>query len=335
MNSYKRYTALLSGKPADILPCIPIVMHFAAEYINKTYADFASDYNVLVEANSACARDFSFDQLSVISDPYRETHGFGAEIKYHANRVPECICPPLFGSKDLSLLKAPNPLTSERMLDRVNGIKLFHEKYNKQYSILGWVEGPAASAATLRSVGNFLIDIIDDIPFTEKLMDVCTQTAIEFAKAQITNGADTIGIGDAIASQVSPDIYEKIILPREKQLVDAIHDAGAYVRLHICGNITHLLPGIAELDVDILDVDSMVDLKITRNNVGTKVVIAGNIDPVRNIKMGTPIDIQDHVLKNYNDAGNPFMINAGCEIPAATPHENLKALCKPIAYKAY
>jgi len=28
--------------------------------------------------------------------------------------------------------------------------------------------------------------------------------------------------------------------------------------------------------------------------------------------------------------GNPYFVNAGCEIPAGTPVENLKALCKPI-----
>ena len=70
-------------------------------------------------------------------------------------------------------------------------------------------------------------------------------------QAQIAAGADTIGIGDAIASQVSPDIYDRLIQPREKKLVRAIQAAGGLVRLHICGNITHLLAGIADLGVNI------------------------------------------------------------------------------------
>ena len=28
------------------------------------------------------------------------------------------------------------------------------------------------------------------------------------------------------------------------------------------------------------------------------------------------------------------MVNAGCEIPAATPAENLLALCEPVPFKA-
>ena len=95
MTPLDRYNALLNGQPFDHYPRIPIVMQYAAEYIGSTYEKFASDHRVLVEANIRCAEDFGFDQLSTISDPYRETAGFGAEIVYHENGVPECVSPPL------------------------------------------------------------------------------------------------------------------------------------------------------------------------------------------------------------------------------------------------
>jgi len=52
---------------------------------------------------------------------------------------------------------------------------------------------------------------------------------------------------------------------------------GAFVRLHICGNITHLLPGIVTLGVDVLDVDHLVDLALVRQQVGAHVALPGNI----------------------------------------------------------
>ena len=85
-------------------------MQFAAEYIGRDYAAFASDYRVLVEANLACAKDFGIDQLSAISDPYRETHGFGAEIVFMKDGPPRCPHPPLEDEKDFSNLKKPEPL---------------------------------------------------------------------------------------------------------------------------------------------------------------------------------------------------------------------------------
>jgi len=81
MNSLERYLATLEGKPVDHLARLPILMQFAAEHIGSNYAAFASDWRILVEANLRCRDEFGFDQVSAISDPYREAQGFGAEVK--------------------------------------------------------------------------------------------------------------------------------------------------------------------------------------------------------------------------------------------------------------
>jgi MtaA/CmuA family methyltransferase len=306
-------------------------MQFAAEHIGSNYGAFASDYRVLVRANEACARDFGMDQVSCISDPYRETQGFGGKMEYVRDGVPHCTHP-LEQSKDLGLLRQPDPDRSERMRDRVDAARLFRDRLAGEYSILGWVEGPAAEAADLRSVTNFLTDLMDDEPFAGDLMDLCLEVAIAFAGAQIAAGCDTVGIGDAIASQVSPDLYERLIWPRQRKLAQAIHDRGAFVKLHICGNITHLLPAIASLGVDILDFDHMVDPGRVRQAVGRDVALTGNIDPVEGICRGTPAAIQNSIRRIYGRVGNPYMVNAGCEIPANTPPENLRALCEPLPF---
>ena len=332
MNGYQRYMAALKRQAVDFLPRTPILMQFAAEYMGSDYAAFASDHRVLVEANEVCARDFGIDQLSCISDPYRETQGFGSTIEFMKNGPPRSSHP-LQETKDLSVLAKPDPGSSVRMLDRVRAVETYHRRFHGQFSILGWVEGPAAEAADLRNVTPFLIDLLDDEPFACELMDLCIDTAIEFARAQVDAGADTIGIGDAIASQVGPDLYHELIQPREKRLVRAIQEMGAYVKLHICGNITHLLPGIADLGVDILDVDHLVDMARVRGAVGGRVAIAGNADPVSVVRNGTPGAIRDAVRKAYEQVGNPYIVNAGCEIPAGTPVDNLKAFCEPLAYQ--
>ncbi len=330
MNGFERYMNMMKGSPVDMLPRIPILMQFAAEFIGSNYGKFAADYRVLVEANARCATEFGMDQVSAISDPYRETQGFGAEIEYVADGVPKCKHYPLQDTKDLTMLAQPDPYHSTRMLDRLNAIREYSRQFAQQYSILGWIEGPAAEAADLRGVSNFFIDLLEDKPFAAALMDRCVEVGIAFARAQIEAGADTIGIGDAVASQVSPRAYTQLILPRQKALIHAIKEMGALARLHICGNITHLLPGIAQLEIDILDVDHVVDMVVVRKTVGTSVVLAGNIDPVSGVLQGTPASIRQNILETYRLVGNPFMVNAGCEIPHGTPLENLHALCEPI-----
>lgn len=329
MNGYERYRATLRGEAVDFPPRTPILMQFAAEYIGSNYGAFASDHRVLAEANLRCAERFGMDQVSAISDPYRETEGFGGLTTYVKDGVPRCTHP-LEDAMDLSLLKRPDPSVSPRMRDRVDAVRLFKERAGGRHSILGWIEGPAAEAADVRGVQNFLMDAIEEPEFACALMDRCVEAGIEFARAQIEAGADTIGIGDAIASQVSPAIYSGMVQPREKRLVQAIRAMGAWVKLHICGNITHLLPGIADLGVDVLDVDHMVDLRAARAAVGPKVVLTGNIDPAAGVLRGTPDAIRARMRECLAEAGMPYMANAGCEIPAGTPEENLLAVCEPM-----
>jgi MtaA/CmuA family methyltransferase len=310
-------------------------MQYAAEYIGSNYGEFAKDHRVLVEANARCAEAFGFEQLSCISDPYRETAGFGGDITYVPDGVPRCSAP--LGAADEPNLAAlpvarPEPLEAARMRDRIEAVRLYRERFGETYSILGWIEGPAAEAADLREPGNFLIDLLEEPGFAAELMDRCVEVGTRFARAQIDAGADTIGIGDAIASQVSPETYASLIQPREKRLVEAIHAAGARVRLHICGKITHLLAGIAGLDVDIVDCDHAVDLAGARRALGARVVLSGNLDPVAAVRHGTPESIREAVAACYAAAGNPWMVNAGCEIPPGTPEANLRALCEPVAW---
>jgi MtaA/CmuA family methyltransferase len=333
MNSLQRYLATVRGQPADILPRVPILMQFAAEHIGSNYAAFASDWRVLVEANLRCRDEFGFDQVSAISDPYREVQGFGGEIHYEADHARTCRTPPLRDIRDLSPLREdPDPYACERMLDRLLAVRAFKARVGGECSILGWVEGPAAEAADLRGVLDFLMDLMDDCEACRRLMELCTRTAICFAEAQLAEGADTIGVGDAIASQMPPDLYRELVWPFQKQLFEAIQAKGGLVKLHICGNINHLLPHIGELGVDILDIDHMVDPRKARACAGPHVAIAGRVDPVADVLHGTPEAIRRAAAESYRAIGNPHLVMAGCEIPPGTPPAHLRALCEPIPY---
>jgi MtaA/CmuA family methyltransferase len=334
MKPLERYLATLAGQSVDHLARTSILMQFAAEHIGSNYGAFASDHRVLTEANLVCARTFDFDQVSAISDPYRETQGFGAKIIYGRDMVPRCEKHPLEDEADFSKLPRPNPLEAERMRDRIEAVRTYRARVGGEYSILGWVEGPAAEAADLRRLDNFFMDLLEDEGYIGDLMDLCVDVALDFGRAQVASGADTIGIGDAVASQVSPDVYERLILPREQRLVRGLKESGAKVRMHICGNITHLLPGLASLNLDVIDVDHMVSVGKVREALGPKVAIGGNLDPVADILRGNPDSIRAKLERCYQEAGNPFFVNAGCEIPSGTPPENLKALCAPFTCAA-
>ncbi|MCC5836026.1 MAG: uroporphyrinogen decarboxylase family protein [Opitutales bacterium] len=334
MTPKERYLNTLQGKPCDCLPRVPILMQFAAEYIGSNYGAFAADYRILAEANYRCAKDFDFDQLSAISDPYRETAGFGGITTFVEDGVPRCSGP-LEGDDDIdvSKLPRPDPLQCDRMRDRIEGVREMHRLAGETHSIMGWVEGPAAEAADLRGLSNFFMDLLDDKEGVDALMERTTDNAIHFAHAQIEAGADTVGIGEAMASQVSAETYAELILPYTDRLVRAIRERGAFVKLHVCGNITHLLPHFRTMPINILDLDHLVDTSTARQLIGPGITLCTNLDPSGLVCHGNPETIRAAVLKAVSRLGNPCMINAGCEIPSGTPEENLRALCTPVPWK--
>lgn len=330
MTPAERYQAVVGGERPDFLPRVPIVMRWAAEHIGSDYGSLASDHRVLVEAHLRCAEEFGFEQLSCISDPYRETAGFGASIKFHRHQVPECVHPPLADPSRLPGMRVPDPWEAERMRDRLEAVLLFRERDRGCRSVMGWVEGPAALAADLRGVSDFLMDLLEEPAWCADLLDLCTETVIRFALAQIKAGADTIGVGDAICSQISGPVYEDLILPRQQRLAAAIKQAGACLRLHICGPTMHLWEGIASFQPHIFDCDHMVPLAAARRALGPKVVLAGRLDPVSLLRFGSPEAIRQAVAADAAQAGFPCMVCAGCEIPSGTPQHNLHALCQPL-----
>ncbi|MDX1285774.1 MAG: uroporphyrinogen decarboxylase family protein, partial [Draconibacterium sp.] len=269
------------GKTQDKVLFRPILMQFAAEYIGSNYGKFASDYNVLVEANLRCMDDFGLDMLGLISDPYRETSAFGAKIEYVPNGVPRCLNLIVNSMDDVINLKNPDVYKETRTLDRIKAGELLSKKTRGNIPIIGWIEGPLAEACDLTGIENMMMQLMIDPDFANRLMDKCIQTAKDFAKAQIEAGCEIIGMGDAVCSQIDVDTYNTYVRDRHKELISYIQDLGGKIKLHICGDTNHLLPSYKNFNLDILDLDWQVDIDHARSVLGDDMIFAGNINPVQ------------------------------------------------------
>ena len=134
--------------------------------------------------------------------------------------------------------------------------------------IEGWIEGPCAEAADLRGINRLMTDFFDDPAFVRDLFEFTLELGLRFGRAQVEAGVDIVGVGDAAASLVGPQIYEEFVLPYEKRLVDGLHAMGTKVRLHICGNTNRILAGMGSLGCEIVDIDSKVSLAAARAGDG-------------------------------------------------------------------
>jgi len=328
MTSRERVAAVWGHRPVEHLALMPITMQFAAGRIGRKYYDYVTDYRVLVEGQLRAAEEFGFDHVGCISDPAREAADCGAAIIFHEDSPPDIDeSNALLADKSrLAKLKIPDPLGGGRMHDRVKAAALFKEKAGKDKIIEGWIEGPCAEGADLRGINTIMTDFFEDAGFVRGLFEFATKLGLRFAKAQIEAGVDLMGIGDAAASLVGPKIYEEFVWPYEKRLVDGIHKMGAAVRLHICGDTRKILEGMGRLGAEMIDLDYPSPIRMAREKMGQKQVICGNINPVSVLREASPEEIYKAVEICHKEAGENFIVGAGCEVTRDTPIENIRML---------
>ncbi len=323
-----RIVELLKGGKIVSIPFMPITMMAASDFVGERYKDYATDYRIQALGQLEITDYYNIDHVSAISDPVVEAHDYGAPIIFFEND------PPMADGKNVLLhsrqalvnFKPVLPENGKRMSNRLRLVEELKTKARGRKLVEGWVEGPCAEAADLRGLNSLMMDFYDDPSFVTDIFEIVTQGGINFARAQIAAGAELIGVGDAAASLLGPDLYNEYVWEYEKKIVDAIHQAGAYARLHICGDTRRILGSIGRLGYDIVDLDYLAPFDNARKEMGESQILCGNIDPVSVVKNGTPETVRQALDKCRGQAGPNYICGAGCEIPRGTPKENFRAM---------
>ncbi len=329
MTGRERVLAVIAGQKPDHLPFMPITMMFAADILGIKYGQYCRDYKLQADAQIKTAELFGIDHVSIIGPPATSLD-LGTKIQWFEDQPPAKVEEEsLFADKSvLDRMKDPHPPFGECMEDILRCLELMRQRVGEELIVEGWLEGPCAEAADLRGINRLMLDFSDDPGFARDLFDFTLESAIRFSAAQIDAGADVIGVGDAAASLLGPRIYKEFVLPWEKKLVNAIHAHGGKVRLHICGNTRRILSGMAELGCDIVDIDYPVPLAEARAQMGPLQTLTGNLDPVREVRNDSPLSITERLEALQHEAGDRWVVAAGCEIVRDTPHENLRAMLR-------
>jgi MtaA/CmuA family methyltransferase len=305
----------------------PILMHFAARYSGFTYGEFASNHRALVDSNLKCLEDFEMDAVGLISDPYRETSAFGAPVTFPAEGVPQCRNILVNSIEDVKNLKNPDVYKEVRTMDRIRAGMEMKKHVGSKVPVIGWIEGPLAESCNLAGVNEVLLKLMMEPDFVKRLINKTMITARDFARAQVEAGCEIIGVGDAICSQISTENYREFVKEKHCELFQYIKSLGAKVKLHICGNTTHLLEDIREVKPNIMDIDWMVDMDEARKLLGDRIIRCGNLDPVAVIQDKGVEEIRketEHLC--LKEADRRFILSGGCEITVNTPPEHLKAM---------
>jgi uroporphyrinogen decarboxylase len=107
------------------------------------------------------------------------------------------------------------------------------------------------------------------------LMDTLVTVLARYLRAQIDAGVDVVQVFDSWAGVLSPQDYERSVLPWSRRLFES---ASGVPRIHFATGNPELLPLLASVDCEAVSVDWRLPLDEAWARIGDR-AIQGNLDP--------------------------------------------------------
>ena len=128
---------------------------------------------------------------------------------------------------------------------------------------------------------------------------------------------------------IRPETWRRIYKKHYRRIYGAARDAGLVVSIHSCGNITDILPDLAEIGVQVvhpLQPEAM-DVERCRREYGKDLSFWGGLGSQSTLPFGAPEDVRREVrdrLRLFSDGG--YILAPAGAAPAETPVENIVAI---------
>ena len=184
---------------------------------------------------------------------------------------------------------------------------------------------------------NFMMALLSDPAFADRLMGTITDIYIESCHRYLESVGpyiDVFTFWDDVAGQngwlIKPDLYRKLIKPKQKRLVEAIKKkTDAKLFYHSCGATRGLIPDLIEIGFDILNPVQVsakgMNTAELKAEFGKDITFWGGIDTQQVLPFGKPQDVVDEVKRRIDDLapGGGFVFAAVHNIQAFVPPENI------------
>ena len=156
------------------------------------------------------------------------------------------------------------------------------------------------------------------------LMERLSSATARYLNAQIAAGTQAVQLFDSWAGCLSPDDYERHVLPHTRGVIAAI-TPGVPV-IHFSTGTAGILKSLRAAGGDVIGVDWRVHLDEAWERLGYDAGIQGNLDPA--LLLSSPRDIRRRVEDILRRAGGRpgHIFNLGHGVLPETPVENVIAM---------
>jgi uroporphyrinogen decarboxylase len=145
-----------------------------------------------------------------------------------------------------------------------------------------------------------------------RLLDRLADMAVASLRAQVAAGAAAVQLFDSWAGTLSPDLYERCVLPASAKVFAAVAELDV-PGIHFGVTTGELLPLLAEAGAGVVGVDWRVPLDEARRRLGPDVAVQGNLDPAVCLAPWPAVEerVRDVLARNGGRPGHVFNLGHG------------------------
>ena len=363
MTSLERVATALQGRQPDRVPVATLAISRALWEIGERPKTAIDNATKMAEAKIAANERFGDDiVVAGIDGCFVEAKAMGAK-SYWSRHMPvvDTRYRVIKSWGDVDDLTSPAPDEHPRMKTVIGEAGILMDKVGDHTAVAVIVSGPFSTAGNLLGHEYMFRAMVKEPDEVHSLLDKITEYSIKYHVAFKGHAHAVVTLDPIAATEAtSPKQYEEFVKPYLERDLNAIAKAGLIPINHPCGDTTGILhmaadvipkgaPGgihanygnvetrpmslkflrdtVGDVTLDPDDPYSIM-LKAVKKEVGDKVCICGNVDPISVLLEGTPNQVRATVKRNieYRAEGGGFIVVPGCDTNPDTPAENFKAL---------
>lgn len=270
------------------------------EYKQKTgknFLELLSSPECVTECTMQPIRRYDLDAAILFSDILVVPEALGIEVTMPGGvgiQVPN----PLKGPEDISRLPPAKDVTPEfvreklaHVLTAVRQIRTQMTKEGKSIPLIGFSAAPwtllfymvGGSSKKNQDIG---VKWLNDYPEeSQKLLDMLTNTIIEYMDAQVEAGAHMLQVFEAMGMMIDDANFEMYALPCLGKIAEELKRRHPDIPLMVFARgACQMNEKLSSLKYDVITMDGSVDRSTARDIVGPNVSLQGNYDPAELIE---------------------------------------------------
>jgi uroporphyrinogen decarboxylase len=345
MNGYERFmTAAGRGKPDrvplwELIINRPVIQALHPELFTPGRTaryERGSQGGFLLQADFVEEEDL--DGITVFEDgtehwlddvTFRDEWGITWQVA--PSGIPYAVRHPIETASDLDDFHAPDPEAAHRL----KSLEAAVERFKGKRAVVFLGHDAFEFSHYLRGMDNLLMDYVLDPDTVLRLARIVMDYKRRVLERAAEAGADVLATGDDYAHNrapmMSPEHFERFVLPYLREAVEVAKAAGLPFLKHTDGYLWPILDMIVDAGIDILDpVEPTAGMDIGRvsERYGDRIALAGNVDCSHLLPHGTTQEVVEAVKETLAKGGadGGLILASSNSIHPAVKPENYQAM---------